>query len=49
MGRYHGKYSFDTFSHYKSVLKKSFLVDLAWRYAPYTEAGIKQIKNLVMR
>jgi aldehyde dehydrogenase (NAD+) len=49
MGRYHGKYSFDTFSHYKSVLKKSFLVDLAWRYAPYTEAGIKQIKSLVMR
>ncbi len=49
MGRYHGKYSFDTFSHYKGVLKKSFLLDLAWRYAPYTEAGIKQIKNLVMR
>jgi aldehyde dehydrogenase (NAD+) len=49
MGRYHGKYSFDTFSHYKSVLKKSFLVDLAWRYAPYTEAGLKQIKSLVMR
>jgi aldehyde dehydrogenase (NAD+) len=49
MGRYHGKYSFDTFSHYKSVLKKSFLVDLAWRYAPYTEAGLKQIKGLVMR
>jgi aldehyde dehydrogenase (NAD+) len=49
MGRYHGKYSFDTFSHYKSVLKKSFLLDLAWRYAPYTEAGIKQIKSLVMR
>jgi aldehyde dehydrogenase (NAD+) len=22
MGRYHGKASFDTFSHYKSVLKK---------------------------
>jgi aldehyde dehydrogenase (NAD+) len=49
MGRYHGKYSFDTFSHYKTVLKKSFLVDLAWRYAPYTEAGIKQIKGLVMK
>jgi aldehyde dehydrogenase (NAD+) len=49
MGRYHGKYSFDTFSHYKGVLKKSFLLDLAWRYAPYTEAGIKQIKSLVMR
>lgn len=49
MGRYHGKYSFDVFSHYKSVLKKSFLLDLAWRYAPYTEAGVKQIKSLIMR
>lgn len=35
MGRYHGKASFDTFSHFKSVLKKSFLLDLKWRYAPY--------------
>lgn len=35
VGKYHGKASFDTFSHNKSVLKKSFLFDLKWRYAPY--------------
>jgi aldehyde dehydrogenase (NAD+) len=35
MGSYHGKASFDTFSHRKSVLKNSFRFDLKWRYPPY--------------
>ncbi len=35
IGRYHGKASFDTFSHYRSVLKKTFWLDLPLRYAPY--------------
>lgn len=35
MGRYHGKFSFDTFTHYKSILKKSFRFDQQWRYPPY--------------
>lgn len=35
IGNYHGKASFDTFSHYKSVLNKTFWLDLQWRYAPY--------------
>ncbi len=35
IGSYHGKASFDTFSHYKSVLQNSFWLDLNWRYAPY--------------
>ncbi len=35
IGSYHGKASFDTFSHYKSVLKNNFRLDLNWRYAPY--------------
>jgi aldehyde dehydrogenase (NAD+) len=47
IGRYHGKTSFDTFSHYKSVLKKSVWLDLNWRYAPYTMAKLKQIKRIV--
>ena len=38
MGRYHGKDSFDTFSHRKSIVKKSSLLDLPVRYAPYTPA-----------
>ncbi len=35
MGRYHGKASFDTFSHEKSVFSRSFLIDIPLRYAPY--------------
>ena len=35
MGAYHGKATFDTFSHYKSVLKKSFRFELNVRYPPY--------------
>lgn len=47
MGAYHGKASFDTFSHKKSVLRKGLWFDLAWRYAPYTAKQLKQIKQLV--
>ncbi|MBR2029920.1 MAG: aldehyde dehydrogenase [Clostridia bacterium] len=37
MGCYHGKYSFDTFSHKKSVLKKSLAIDVKLRYPPYKD------------
>ncbi|GFE68819.1 aldehyde dehydrogenase [Chroococcus sp. FPU101] len=45
MGKYHGKASFDTFSHHKSILKKSFRFDFNWRYAPY-QARLEQLKKL---
>lgn len=35
MGSYHGRDSFETFSHRKSIVKKSTLLDLPVRYAPY--------------
>ncbi len=35
MGNYHGKAGFDTFSHQKSVMKKSFLLDFSMKYPPY--------------
>ena len=35
MGSYHGKASIDTFSHSKSVMKKSNLIDIPVRYHPY--------------
>jgi aldehyde dehydrogenase (NAD+) len=38
MGSYHGKKSFDTFSHMKSVLVKSNLIDITLRYPPYKKA-----------
>ena len=35
IGGYHGKESFLTFSHRKSIVKKSNLLDIKLRYAPY--------------
>ncbi|MDD4409964.1 MAG: aldehyde dehydrogenase [Candidatus Pacebacteria bacterium] len=35
IGNYHGKASFDTFSHKKSVMKKSFWPELDVSYPPY--------------
>ncbi|GAB6096913.1 aldehyde dehydrogenase [Desulfatiferula olefinivorans] len=35
MGSYHGKASFDTFTHRKSVLKRATFVDPWFRYAPF--------------
>ncbi|XP_057978337.1 aldehyde dehydrogenase family 3 member F1-like [Malania oleifera] len=34
-GRYHGKYSFDNFSHEKAVLRGSFLLEIEPRYPPW--------------
>lgn len=45
MGSYHGKASFDTFSHYKSVLTRPFWLDVKLRYAPYGDK-IKLVKKL---
>ncbi|MEH2072383.1 MAG: aldehyde dehydrogenase [Nostoc sp.] len=46
IGNYHGKASFDTFSHHKSVLQNSFWLDLKFRYAPY-ESKLPLIKKLL--
>jgi len=35
IGSYHGKKSFETFSHQKSILKRSFRLDAPLRYPPY--------------
>ena len=37
MGRYHGKYGFDTFSHLKSVVTSSSKIDFKVKYPPYKE------------
>lgn len=37
MGAYHGKASFDTFTHYKSVTSRQFWLDIPLRYPPYAE------------
>lgn len=35
MGKYHGKASFETFTHTKSILKKYLYIDIPLRYPPY--------------
>lgn len=37
IGAYHGKMSFDTFSHKKAIVKKANWLDLPMRYAPYNK------------
>ena len=47
MGSYHGEQSFKTFSHFRSIVKKSFSFDLKMRYRPYTEKKEKIIKKFL--
>lgn len=47
MGAYHGKASFDTFSHFKSVVKNTTAVDFPVRYAPFDQAKSKLFKRLL--
>jgi len=44
MGRYTGWYGFETFSHMKPVMKRSFRFDSSLRYPPYTEKKAKLLK-----
>jgi len=46
MGFYHGRYSIDTFSHHKSVLRKKFFLDSEFRYPPYTPQKLKAFSRL---
>ena len=47
MGSYHGRSSFETFSHRKSVLKRGFRFDMKLMYPPYTKFRTKMIKKTV--
>ena len=46
MGSYHGAKSFETFSHYKSVLKKGKL-EINLKYPPYTKEKLDIIKKIM--
>uniref|UniRef100_A0A3Q7F895 Aldehyde dehydrogenase n=1 Tax=Solanum lycopersicum TaxID=4081 RepID=A0A3Q7F895_SOLLC len=43
-GRYHGKFTFDTFSHEKAVLHRSFLVELESRYPPWNDFKMEFVR-----
>ena len=46
MGSYHGKASFDTFTHYKSIVDKGIRPDPSLRYRPYTPKKVRWLKKL---
>ncbi|MCD7840123.1 MAG: aldehyde dehydrogenase [Erysipelotrichaceae bacterium] len=47
MGSYHGKKSFDTFSHTHSIVKKARWIDLPMRYYPLNDLKDKLIRMFV--
>ncbi len=47
MGNYHGKYGFDTFSHFKSILHKSSWFEPNIKYPPYTKGKLRLMKWLL--
>lgn len=46
IGAYHGRRSFDAFSHQKAIVKKANWLDIPIRYAPY-EGKLKNLKRLL--
>lgn len=47
MGSYHGKYGFDTFTHYKSIVDKKTWLDLPMRYQPYSKQKDAMIRRFL--
>ena len=47
MGSYHGQSGFDTFSHLKTVMKRSFMFDLDLRYPPFTDKKFNLLKKIL--
>ena len=45
MGRYHGRYSFDAFSHRRGVVESPARPDLPLRYPPYK--GFRWVKKIL--
>ena len=47
MGHYHGRFSFETFSHQKAVLHRKWWGEPNLKYPPYSENKLKWIKRLL--
>lgn len=47
MGSYHGKNSYETFSHAKSIVNKSNWIDLPIRYYPYSRRKEKLLRSFL--
>ena len=46
LGNYHGKASFDAFSHQKSIVKSKKIADISMKYPPFDERKFKLIKKV---
>jgi aldehyde dehydrogenase (NAD+) len=46
LGAYHGKLSFDVFTHSKPIVSKSKYLDSSVRYPPYTDFKMKLLRRL---
>lgn len=47
MGSYHGKFGFETFSHYKAILDRATWGEPDLKYPPYDEKKLNLIKKLL--
>ncbi|XP_012444376.1 aldehyde dehydrogenase family 3 member F1 [Gossypium raimondii] len=45
IGKYHGKFSFDTFTHYKAVTRRSLLTDFWYRFPPWNNYKLELLEN----
>ncbi len=46
MGAYHGEHGFKTFSHYRAVMERKYMLDLNVRYAPFNKLKFKLLRWL---
>ncbi|KAL2333759.1 hypothetical protein Fmac_014972 [Flemingia macrophylla] len=44
IGRYHGKYSFDTFSHEKAVMHRNLILEIEPRYPPWSNFKLEFLR-----
>lgn len=47
IGNYHGEAGFKSFSHYKSILEKSNMMELSLKYYPHTKGKLAWIKRFM--
>uniref|UniRef100_A0A0D9YVN2 Aldehyde dehydrogenase n=1 Tax=Oryza glumipatula TaxID=40148 RepID=A0A0D9YVN2_9ORYZ len=45
-GQYHGKYTFELFSHRKAVVRRSLLVEFMFRYPPWDEYKMGMLRRV---
>lgn len=47
MGAFHGRHTFDCFSHLKAVMKRPFWGDVSLRYPPYSDKSTRMLRKLM--